>query len=190
MSTALSFEKVAPYRLRCPSNRVGFVLIKKLAVKRGHSMYTRLKDLIAADSPLDRFESNREIQIAAITLMVEASLSNGAYGDFELGRAVDFSRSEFCLTDAETGELLEIIKILRLNPEKTDDLLALLKQNLNTDQLIQLLSVVWKILLADGKIDGQESEYAASVRRKLGLTMEQAILAQQMANEQDVKSTH
>jgi uncharacterized tellurite resistance protein B-like protein len=152
-------------------------------------MYTRLKDLIAADSPLDPFESAREVQVAAITLMVEAGLSNGTYLDSELGRAVDFSRSEFCLTDAEAGELLEIVRILRFNPAKVDDLIVLLRQNLKTDQLIQLLSVVWKILLADGKIDSQESEYAASVRRKLGLTMEQAVLAQQMASEMDVKTT-
>jgi uncharacterized tellurite resistance protein B-like protein len=152
-------------------------------------MYTRLKDLIASDSPLEQFESNREIQVAAITLLVEAGLSNGRYGDSELGRAVDFSRSEFCLTDAESGDLLEIVRVLRFNPGKIDDLLALLKQNLNTDQLIQLLSVVWKILLADGKIDGPESEYAAGVRRKLGLTMEQAVLAQQMANDMEVKTS-
>lgn len=149
-------------------------------------MYNRLKDLLASDSPLDHFESHREVQVAAITLMVEAGLSSGAYDGFELGRAVDFSRSEFCLTDAESGELLEIVRILRFNPGKIDDLLVLLKQNLNTDQLIQLLSVVWKILLADGKIDALESEYAATVRKKLGLTMEQAVLAQQMANQSDV----
>ena len=151
-------------------------------------MYTLLKDLIASDSSLEQFESNREVQVAAITLLVEAGLSNGSYGDSELGRAVDFSKSEFCLTDAETGELLEIIRILRFDHDKFDGLLAVLKQRLSKDQLIQLLSVVWKILLADGKIDASESEFAATVRRKLGLTLEQAVRAQQMANEDDCQT--
>jgi uncharacterized tellurite resistance protein B-like protein len=152
-------------------------------------MYNRLRDLLMSESPLDQLESFREIQVAAITLLVEAGLSNGAYGDSELGRAVDFSKSEFCLSDAESGELLEIVRVLRFNPNKTDDLMEVLKKNLSKDQLIQLLSVVWKILLADGKIDAPESEYAAKVRKKLGLTMEQAVLAQQLANQSELSPT-
>jgi len=154
-----------------------------------YTMYSKLRDLIASDSPLDQFESDREVQIAAITLLVEAGLSNSAYAGFELGRAVDFTKSEFCLTDAEAGDLLEIVRILRTNPKRSDTIIELLKEKLNTDQLIQLLSVVWKVLLADGKIDSLESEYAVNLRKSLGLTMEQAVLAQQLAVDMNATKT-
>jgi uncharacterized tellurite resistance protein B-like protein len=153
-------------------------------------MYTKLKELLETNSSLTEFECDREIQIAAITILVDVGISNGKYTDVELGRAVDFSKSEFCLTDVEAGELLEIVRVLRTESEKVDKLIYLLRDSLTKEQTIKLLSIVWKIILADGHIDAMESEYAASIRRKLGLSLEQAVLAQQMAQNNHSKERH
>jgi uncharacterized tellurite resistance protein B-like protein len=155
-------------------------------------MFNRIKDLIRLEGPLaNDMMNNNELRIAVVTLLVAAGLSTSEFDNSDLDRAVEFSKNEFEFSDREATQLLEIVHLLQADGVKNDALWNGLRSTLSTDQRVNLLSTVWKILLCDGRIERSESEFAVTARKKLDLSMEQAVLAQQIASDRDlVESTH
>lgn len=145
-------------------------------------MFKDLDEMLKTQAPLQVDGDQDSLKVAVVAFLVEACMSNQQFRDEELQKAVDLTTTEFGLASGEAGHLLEIVRVLRMETDKATKLLELVRDRLSEDQRIKLLSMVWKIVLADGVVDQLESEFAAKFRRDLGLSMEQAVLAQQLAN--------
>jgi uncharacterized tellurite resistance protein B-like protein len=145
-------------------------------------MFKDLDEMLKEQAPLHLEREQRSLQVAVVAFLVEACMSNQQFRDEELQKAVDLTTTEFGLANGEAGHLLEIVRVLRVEEDKATKLLGLVRDRLSEDQRIRLLSMVWKIVLADGIVDQLESEFAAKFRKELGLSMEQAVLAQQLAS--------
>jgi uncharacterized tellurite resistance protein B-like protein len=95
----------------------------------------------------------------------------------QLGKEFDISENEF-------GELLDLAKHLGQDEGKARKLLGLVRNHFDEAQRHRILVVLWRIALADGKIDLTEANAAAAIRRELNLSIEQAVSARQMAEEE------
>jgi uncharacterized tellurite resistance protein B-like protein len=145
-------------------------------------MFETIEKLLREHGPLKIEGDNRALQVAVVTLLVGAGMSNDNFRQEELEKAVELVESEFNLKDSEAGELLEVVRVMGMDSEKHTQLMTFVRENLTEDQRIRLLSMVWQIVVADGQVDDSESRFAAKVRSELGLTLEQAMLAQRLAS--------
>ena len=148
-------------------------------------MFCNLKEYIFSGAALRVDDSgrpsDRELQVATIALLAEMAHSDKGVGPQELDAIFAAAAKAFGVEGEEAGELVEIADFLRAEKKCLDDFVAAINKNFNQSQKEQLLGLVWKVLSADKKFEKVETVFAAELRKRLGLTLEQAVRARQLA---------
>jgi uncharacterized tellurite resistance protein B-like protein len=142
-----------------------------------------LKDGVSLERSQDNKVSSRELQIATVAVLAEAARANSELQHIELVRVLGTLFREFGLSDHDGMELLEIAEFLRKEHGRCDEFFSALNHNFSVQQREHVLCLVWRVLLADGRLDTQEASFAAGLRKLLGLSPEQAVRAQRLAQE-------
>lgn len=125
--------------------------------------------------------SSRELKVATAFVLFELCRVDDSFARNELQTLLESFSQLFDCTDSETGEMMQVIEALGDKPELLSRFCETLRSNFGADQRRSLLSIVWRIILADGEVEVDETRYATRLRALLGLSMEQAILARQEA---------
>lgn len=118
-----------------------------------------------------------DLQIACLVVLLWAAKSNSIVCGEEFTQIVASMGGKFGLPDAEIGSKLETAEFLVRTEAKEDQFFETLREKFDTDQRIAVLSMAWRVIAADGDADRMESAFAADLRKKLGLTLEQSALA-------------
>ncbi|MCB0334113.1 MAG: TerB family tellurite resistance protein, partial [Bdellovibrionales bacterium] len=74
----------------------------------------------------------------------------------------------------EVPELVEIAIAAKCEKGKIDEFVKAINDNFNPKQRQEILTMVWKVVLADGKIDKFEERFAAQMKTRFMLSDEQA----------------
>ncbi len=147
-------------------------------------MFENVKDFLTQNAPLKVDQagepSSLELQTAVVALLHGTSEANGVVTAEEKDSILRAIPIALGVEDAEAADLIEMCAVLHASPERMEKFIAAVDQNFSTDQKLRLLSLVWQVLSADGEADKLETAYATELRKKLGLSMEQAVLARQM----------
>lgn len=129
--------------------------------------------------------TDKALRVATIALLIDMARSDHSVPPEELNLIVRSMNFAFDLTDVQTGELLEIASFMLNEEPAIDRFVAIVNDKLNVDQKQRVLGLVWKVIMSDGVADKYETTYAASLRGKLNLSLEQAVRARQMAERGD-----
>ena len=129
----------------------------------------------------DGTPTSRDLQVAAVVLLVEVAHADNKFEGSELDAIVKAMNDEFDLTPEDTGELLEIAQCLREESGRIDEFVEVINANFDESQRQKLLSMVWKVIGADEVVEESEASSAAKIRKRLKLTLEQAMRAQSMS---------
>lgn len=127
--------------------------------------------------------TSHEVQVGTVAVMVAAAQSSEGLGAEELMRLTSSLFNEFGLRDDESGDLFAVAEFLMKTPEKLDSLIQAVVSNFSAEQRERVLSLAWRVFLADSHLCAKEGAFAAQLRMKLGLSMEQALRAQQAASQ-------
>lgn len=151
-------------------------------------MFKNLDDYVRQGVPLaidecDQALNSREAQVAVVAVLVAAAHSNSEFNAEELSRLMGTVFREFELRETDGAELLELAEFMLRDQGRLRKFLELLSSKLPSGQCEYLMALVWKVLIADGRLDKCEAVFAAEVRRALGLTLEQGVRAQQLAQQ-------
>lgn len=150
-------------------------------------MFRTLSDFEEFSTTIDDIKgaelTNRDVHVAVIALLAELANIDGDMHSSELSRIVECMNSEFDLTDADTGELMEICEFLRRDKKKLDDYFGMLNSAFTADHKIEVMRLLWLVILADKQIEKAEGRFAVEARTKLGLTLEQATRARALAQQ-------
>ncbi len=122
--------------------------------------------------------SAEDMQIGAVLLLVQAAQANGSVTNDEMNSIVKLLAKEFKLSDEGASEMIQVAKILSTNSSKADELINAVAAGFTVEQRQKIVSMVWKVITADGSTEMSEGTFAAEARKKLGLTLEQAVHAQ------------
>jgi uncharacterized tellurite resistance protein B-like protein len=137
---------------------------------------------------LDRLpDGNRtpfQLQVAiAVVLLEAASADVAGLKPEELSEISAQGVSQFGLSGEEVGHLLMVAGMLRKEEEKRKSLMSTIEQSFSHDQRVALMALVWRVLLADKRMDDGEGSVAVVLRKGLGLSMEAAVAARTMAEK-------
>jgi|GEM_PF-1848335 len=146
-------------------------------------MFRTLKDFQDDHQSIEGEISARDLQVATVAILCELAHADNDFEASELTEIVRVMNSEFDLTDVEIGELVEISEYLRVNSKKVEDYFTLVNKHFGADHKIELLRLMWLVIGADGVADKAESDLAVVTRKRLGLTMEQAVGARVLAQQ-------
>ena len=130
---------------------------------------------------LDRLASGEptpeRLQVAIVVALLEAAHASGGVQSEEITRVSSRIFSLFGLSDAETGHLIEVAEIMRMDKARREKALSDIRANFELSQRQEILSIVWRILIIDREVNTNEANIAVEIRKALGLSMEAAVAA-------------
>ena len=136
------------------------------------------------DVDKDGAPTSKELKVAVLAVLVEMAHKDSKFDADELTRITQVFFKEYDLLAHETAELCEIVDFLRRNGKLLSEYLSTINQHFSPEQKISILAMAWKIVMADGQAEKFEAIFAAELRTSLGLTLEQAVRARQMAEKE------
>ncbi len=131
-------------------------------------------------SELSKEQKNQFVLLAAI-LMLEMAGADNDFAPEEIKACFSTLDKYFGLNDSEALSLLEKAESTRKNKEETTELLSYVNTELNEEMRIFLLSLIWKVVVSDQKIEKFEIRFANQLRVRLQLSEEQAEEARKLA---------
>jgi len=144
-------------------------------------MFDRTKEFFEGKASLGIDASGRptdkDVQIAVGVLLLEAAGADEDYDPVETKTVFRLLEKEFGMENKEVYGLLEEADALRNVKEKIDDFVNAVNEHFNGAQKKKVLELVWRVMLADGKVEKFERKSAKQIQTRLQLTDEQALEA-------------
>lgn len=123
-----------------------------------------------------------DLRTATMTVLVHVAGIDGNFAKDEMHHLFGSMCRNWEIFNEEAGDLLSVAEILVKMPGKVDEILGLIKDNFDDEHKTAILTDVWRVILADNVGEAEELIEAREIRKKLGLTLEQAVLAQKLAS--------
>lgn len=125
--------------------------------------------------------TRRDYQLAVAVLLVSMAYQDREFllDELEAIRAV--LRDRFKLEKGKCESLINTAVLLRNNDRRLDFFLQTIQYHFSKAQKQTILSMLWVVAEADGVIQDVEAELATSLRIRLGLSMEEALHAREVA---------
>ena len=148
-------------------------------------MFKNLSEFFAGEVSL-KIDANgeptrRDLIVSAVVVLNGLAHADNDFETEELNSIMNQMFAEFELSQNEGAEILAIAQFLQRDQSKIDQFIDTLNANFTIEQKQLILAMAWKLIIADGVVEKFESELAVELRGKLGLSLEQAVRARQMA---------
>ena len=127
--------------------------------------------------------SDHDLHIATLMLLIEMAGSDSDIAPEESGTLCQLMSDKFNIPEAELPELVEIAAAARKEHGKIDQFVASVNDRFDDRQRQQVFAMIWKIVLADGKIDKYEERLGKQMRNRLRLSEEQERQAKAMVEK-------
>lgn len=149
-------------------------------------MFNDFKAYLSGSAPLEVCKSGEptgtESQLAVIAVLLQIVTVDNRIGNGELETLFASLCRELDIAESAVSELFEITEfLLKEDSTRLQKYVELVAEKFSPSQKIRVVGLAWKIAMADGVLSTNESELIVLLRRDLGLTMEQALHAQQQA---------
>lgn len=153
-------------------------------------MFKKLKEFFHTGLTLEKGSSNQasdaELQIAVGMLLLQMAGVDEDFAPEEVKTVFASMQSQFSLSQDETTELLEVADIVRKDKAKMDAYFRAINDNFDVAQKQLIYAMMWKVVLADGKVEKFEDRFATQVKFRLQLTDAQVDEAKQQAASGEV----
>lgn len=130
-------------------------------------MLNRIKNMLFADG--DKGAQQREeaeLELAAAALLVEAAVLDGEFDDAERATIERLLKDRFHVSATEAQSLIADAEETVANSNELYTLTRTVKDQMDLDERVTLLEMLWEVAYADGEVHHYESNL---VRRLAGL---------------------
>lgn len=146
-------------------------------------MLKSLVDLFKSKTDLVN-PTERDLKLAAATLMFEVIRSDGKVDQIELDHMGKILQREFSLSDEELTELSELAKETAQEAISLQGFTREICESWDNPKRMKLLEYLWMLALADEEIDPHERHLVRKVAGLLYLTDTQIVVARENAKQQ------
>jgi uncharacterized tellurite resistance protein B-like protein len=132
-------------------------MIKRLLVQISESFS------VEATTDADVAAREATLRLATAILMVDVARADHVFEESEFNRLLQLLESHFDLTPEEAAELVNVAG------EKADDLVSvyeftqILHEHLDHDEKAKIVSLLWQIAYADGRLDKYEDSLVLKI---------------------------
>lgn len=129
--------------------------------------------------------TKQDLRIAVVVLMVALAREDNDFAPEEAVVIAQEVSKLFRLGKEESFNLVDLVTPLSKDFEKIDEFITAINENFDDDQKQLVLAMIWRVTEADGVADKMETRFAAELRTRLNLSMEQAVRARRISEEED-----
>ena len=154
-------------------------------------MFKKLKDFFKTEKQADvsigvdreGAAAGDELVLATIVMMVEMAAADRDIAREEAEAVCGLIGSQFAIDDAKIPHLVEYAISSRRERGRIDDFVNTINQHFSRPQKQKVLAMIWKVIIADGKIDKFEQRFATQIKFRFQLSDDEADEARTMAEE-------
>ncbi|MCC6933585.1 MAG: TerB family tellurite resistance protein [Deltaproteobacteria bacterium] len=148
-------------------------------------MFKKLSGLSHDEIRLDVDSSGNpteeDLLIATGVLLLQMAGSDSDYAAEEVKAIFAIMKNEFNILDNDVKHFLGQANQLRNDKARIDEFVQVINTHFSTKQRIRVLAMLWRVILADGKVDKFETNFAIKMKFSLMLTDQEAEQARQLA---------
>lgn len=141
-------------------------------------------DQVALDG--DGKPTQQELLIATAVILFEMAASDSDIDHAEAEALCSSMGEQFQVPEDEVPGLVQLAIKAKEQAGKIDSFVKLLNEHFNDGQKQRVLAMIWKVVLADGKIDKFEERFALQMQNRLRLSPEHLEAAKAMVNSGEV----
>jgi uncharacterized tellurite resistance protein B-like protein len=131
-------------------------------------MINRIKTLLAGDgarkAPVSASLAEKEVQLAAAALLVEAAWQDESFDGAERARVLDLVRARFDLSAEEAETLLAAAEKSVEGSTQILTFTRTIKDRFTPEERIEMVEMLWQVVYADGVLHDHE----AALMRQIG----------------------
>ncbi len=148
-------------------------------------MIGRIKSFFKQQSSANNDTSQKDVvPLAVCALMMEMAHADGEFSDEELDHIIDVMKSEFSVAEKEMDELIALADEERKEAIDLWQFSRQIRDNCSRDEQNKILTLLWKIVYADGNLDMHEDYLMHKLANVFDLTHKELIGAKMEAKEQ------
>jgi len=122
-------------------------------------------------------DSAERLQVATCALLVEMAQSDDDFSDLERERIVQLLHERFGLSRERAEEVIALAQEELDGSVQLWRFTRLINRNFSNDEKEKVIEMVWRVIVADGKIDRYENHLVHRLAKLLNLTHRQLINA-------------
>lgn len=141
-------------------------------------MFKNIIDLFTQEETKTQPEpsySRERVKVAACVLMLEVARIDEEFSDDERDHILKTLRERYSLSDADARELLEVSTQTREQSVDVWQFTHQINKLCPEKEKIEIVEEVWRVVVADGGIHGNESHFMRKLGALLNLTRHQIV---------------
>ncbi len=147
-------------------------------------MLDLFKKIIGSATPEDSSPDYPDIQLATAAILLEMGAIDGEFSAVESGQVVASLKQTFDLADDEIEGLIAAAEQERRESIDLWRFTNAVNRNYSEAEKVKVIEAVWKVVYADGRLDGYEDYLVHQLARLLRLRHDQLIAAKLRVKEQ------
>ena len=141
-------------------------------------MFKNLQNIFAQEEQQpEALDSGERVKIATCVLMLEVARIDEEFSDDERDHILTTLRQRYALSDADAQELMQVSTESREQSVDVWHFTNQINKLCKETEKIEIVEEVWRVVVADGGIHGNESHFMRKLATLLNLTRPQIIEA-------------
>ena len=138
-----------------------------------HRIIELLRQRTRISFPVEEAESTFEMLLAACALLLELASADGEFTHEERKRIYALFRDEYQMFTEDVEELIDLTEEAIGSGRETKEFTAIVNAEYSIHEKLHLVTLMWKIVFADGIADDRESRLIEMLAGKLGVSDQQ-----------------
>ena len=127
--------------------------------------------------------TDQDLHIATAVLLVHVASSDQSIAREEAEIICNVMERNLGIPEEEIPPLVEMAVSARREKGKIDEFVSIINERFDVEQRVLLLSMIWKVVLADQKLEKLEDRMVTQIRNRLRLGIEDDERARAMAED-------
>ena len=139
-------------------------------------MIGRIKSFFKQQSSTNNVTSQKDVvPLAVCALMMEMAHADGEFSDEELGHIVDILKDEYHISAKEMDDLIALADEERKEAIDLWQFSRQIRDNCSREEQRKILTLLWKVVYADGHLDKHEDYLMHKLANIFDLTHKELI---------------
>lgn len=117
----------------------------------------------SSDAGSDDIDRESVLRMATTVLMIDVARADHVFEDSEFDRVLELVESHFGITGIEAAELVDVASDKAENLTSAFEFTQVLHKHLNEAEKSRIVSLLWQIAYADGRLDKYEDSLVLKI---------------------------